>query len=317
MATLAHEQTSVRRSPAAAPQMVDAAGRADVIRRVLVATDGSGASDGAVRFAELIAKRGDFSTRLVSVLEPVGRVFEPPLSDAVLEQVERRLTGMRCQVHALTGARVSWPTAVNIGPVGETIARFADTDASDLVIVGFGRHRRVSDRPPEKATVRTIAEQSAVPVLVVPSHIRTLPTRAMLALDFSRSSLRAARAALQVMGDTGVMHLVYVHANNEPFPAEPADPDATYRAGFDAFFDAVEDALKPPAGVRFEWSVMPGGDPVDELLAYAANNGIELIAVGNHGKSMHERTQLGSVSTGILRSAQCSVLVAGSADAGA
>ena len=46
-------------------------------------------------------------------------------------------------------------------------------------------------------------------------------------------------------------------------------------------------------------------------MAYAAANGIQLIAVGNHGKVVHDRLKLGSVSSGLLRSAQCMVLVAG------
>jgi hypothetical protein len=38
---------------------------------------------------------------------------------------------------------------------------------------------------------------------------------------------------------------------------------------------------------------------------------MELIAIGNHGKAMRERLHLGSVSAGILRSAQCPVLMSG------
>jgi nucleotide-binding universal stress UspA family protein len=114
------------------------------------------------------------------------------------------------------------------------------------------------------------------------------------------------------MGATGgVVHLVYVHANDGPCPTEPLDPDPTYTAGLASFFEAVERELAPPPGISFVRARIQRGDPAPELLAYAVANGMELIAVGNHGNAMRERLHLGSVSAGILRSAQCPVLVSG------
>ena len=281
----------------------------ETFRRMLVATDGSSASDGALQLADLIARRDDIPVAVLSVLDPEARVA---IAGALVEQVEQRFATIRGQVGIVIGARPAWHAAIDIGPVGETICRIADTRASDVIVVGFGQHRRSRDRTPDKATVRRIAELSSAPVLIVPSHARTVPTRAMLALDFSRSSIRAGRAAIKVMGAAeGVVHLVYVHTSFEPFPAAPTDPDPTYAAGFAAFFAAVERELCAPPGISFEHAVIRRGDPVSELLGYASANGMEMIAVGNHGKAVHERLQLGSVSTGILRSAQCMVLVSG------
>jgi nucleotide-binding universal stress UspA family protein len=114
------------------------------------------------------------------------------------------------------------------------------------------------------------------------------------------------------MGPTeGVVHLVYVHAADAPFPVEPLDPDPTYTTGMAAFFEAVERELCAPPGISFVRAGIQRGDPVSELLTYGVANGMELIAVGNHGKATRDRFQLGSVSAGILRSAQCPVLVSG------
>ena len=282
------------------------------LHRILVATDGSPASDGALRLAGIVSRPGGVPVEVLSVLDPTGTGMEHVLPEAFVGEVERRFARVRAQVNTATDQKPGWRTSIDIGPIAETISRLADGRDADLIIVGFGQHRRMRDRAPDKATVRRIAELSATPVFVVPSHARHRPANVMVALDFSRSSLRAARAALAVMDSPGVMHLVYVHTTYEPFPAAPADPDLSYEAGFTSFFESVERELDAPAGISFERVVIQLGDVVSELLAYAEVNDVDLIAVGNHGKTKREERALGSVSAGILRSAQCSVVVSGS-----
>ncbi len=301
-----HNTTDLRNDPEMASAS-DSRSSGASVTRILVATDGTLTADGALQIADLLARRDRIPVDVVSVLDPDARVVH----GALVEEVERRFATIRSRACTVMGARRGWRAAIDIGPVGETICRVAASRAADLIVVGFGQHRRIRDRTPEKATVRQIAEHATSPVLIVPSGTRTLPSHGMLALDFSRSSLRAGRAALRVLEPPGVMHLVYVHTSYEPFPAEPADADPTYSAGFASFFDAVERELDAPAGISFERAVVQRGDPVAELMAYAATNGIQLIAVGNHGKAVHDRLKLGSVSSGLLRSAQCMVLVAG------
>jgi len=299
------------RSDFSAPRPFVVAPDDGVLHRILVATDGSSTADGALKLADLIAQREESSMDVLSVLDPAPTVTECLFADALAEHVERRFTRVRIQVGAVIAAPPRWRPAIDVGSVGETICRVARARASDLIVVGSGQHRRVGDRTPEKTTALRIAELSSTPVLAVPSHIRTLPTRAMFAMDFSRTSIRAARAALHVMGTPGVVHLVYVRTDHEPF-AERVDLDPTYAAGFASFFDGVELELCPPPGVTFERVVVRWGDPVSELLGYGSARGIELIAVGNRGEAANELHHLGSVSAGILRSAQCAVLVSGS-----
>ena len=306
------ERTTMSQGDVSAPRTFAAAEIAPRLHRILVATDGSSASDGALRLARIVSRQGEIPVEVLSVLDPAVTGMEHVLPDAFVGEVERRFARVHTQVNSVTGRKPDWRTSIDIGPIPETISRLADGRGADLIVVGFGQHRRMRDRPPDKATVRRIAELSSTPVFVVPSHAHDRPANAMLALDFSRSSLRAARAALAVMDTPGVMHLVYVHTTYEPFPAAPPDPDLSYAAGFASFFEAVERELDAPAGISFERVVIQLGDIVSELLAYAEVNGVDLIAVGNHGKTRREERALGSVSAGILRSAQCSVVVSGS-----
>jgi nucleotide-binding universal stress UspA family protein len=52
------------------------------------------------------------------------------------------------------------------------------------------------------------------------------------------------------------------------------------------------------------------GEPGDELVAFAEQHHIDMIATGTHGRSAIGRLALGSVSTKVVRAARCAVLVA-------
>src|SRR5262245_49077140 len=51
------------------------------------------------------------------------------------------------------------------------------------------------------------------------------------------------------------------------------------------------------------------GDPAEEIVAYAAKAGMDLIVMGTHGRTGLERLLMGSVAEKVMREANCSVLV--------
>ena len=67
--------------------------------------------------------------------------------------------------------------------------------------------------------------------------------------------------------------------------------------------------LHPSPGIRVEY-VLLHGDPAHEIIAFAEQMGIDMIAAGTHGRSALGRLVLGSVSTKLVRTAKCWVLVA-------
>ncbi|WP_174448507.1 universal stress protein [Conexivisphaera calida] len=70
--------------------------------------------------------------------------------------------------------------------------------------------------------------------------------------------------------------------------------------------DAVEFARSK--GADADGSVLVG-DPVESIVELAQGMGVDLIVTGSRGLSRLKRILLGSVSTGILTEAKCSVLV--------
>src|SRR5687768_17171170 len=103
----------------------------DTFHRLLVATDGSSASDGALKLVDLIAQRDGSAVAVLSVLDPQAPVAG---GGGVAEQVERRFASIRTQVNSIVGLRPEWHAAIGIGPVGETVCRVAGARATDLIV---------------------------------------------------------------------------------------------------------------------------------------------------------------------------------------
>ncbi|OGG48203.1 MAG: hypothetical protein A3F84_21960 [Candidatus Handelsmanbacteria bacterium RIFCSPLOWO2_12_FULL_64_10] len=61
-------------------------------------------------------------------------------------------------------------------------------------------------------------------------------------------------------------------------------------------------------GVNVRWSIVDG-DPVHEILAYAAKLDVDLIAMATHGRSGLARAILGSVTDAVLRRGNRPMLV--------
>ena len=73
--------------------------------------------------------------------------------------------------------------------------------------------------------------------------------------------------------------------------------------------EAVARRLGVPPGVRVEYALLHG-DAAHEMLAFADERQIDLVAADAHGRSALGRLVMGSVSTTLVRAAQCWVLVA-------
>jgi hypothetical protein len=66
--------------------------------------------------------------------------------------------------------------------------------------------------------------------------------------------------------------------------------------------------LRGPENVRID-DVVLSGDPAKELLSYAERIEADLVAAGSHGHGFITRLVIGSVTTKLLRTATCAVLV--------
>ena len=269
---------------------------------LLIATDGRPAADGAIIVGRSIANRDHEPQELVAV-EALERFGERPDATIVQHDLPLRLAQQRARTTDIR--RDGWPLSIAYGSPGSTIAELADHTRRHLIVVGLHVHPR-RDRWLGRETVLQVMQHASCPVLAVDSHRRTIPRRTLLAIDFSPSSIAAAAEALRVIGDTGPVYFAHIMPRTAvPFDAGPQpmyEPDVRMRLAL------VERGLDLPPNVETHFVVLRG-DPAKELLAFAEQEGIELIATGSHGQSSLRGSVIGSVPTALVRAAQCSVLV--------
>ena len=269
---------------------------------LLIATDGRPAADGAIIVGRSIANRDHEPQELVAV-EALERVDERPDATIVQHDLPLRLAQQRVRTTDIR--RDSWPLSIAYGSPGSTIAELADHTQRRLIVMGLHVHPR-RDRWLGRETVLQVIQRTSCPVLAVDSNRRTIPRRTLLAIDFSPSSIAAAGEALRVIGDTGPVFFAHVMPRTAiPFDAGPQpmyEPDVRMRLAL------LERGLDLPPNVDTRLVVLCG-DPARELLAFAEQEGIELIATGSHGQSALRGSVIGTVPTALVRAAQCSVLV--------
>ena len=275
----------------------------------LVATDGSARADGSLRAATLLARRTGAAVDVLSVLTPMP-VVAPEIALPVTPELEvarhRELVQqVRAQLGRVCGDTEQWRLTIADGEPPTAIARTARATEVKLVVVGLGRHG-IIDRLFGDETALQLLRISPVPVLAVPSTFVALPHRAIAAMDFSVSSIRAAHAALELLGESGILYLVHVIARDvESGMWEALHQD--YMKAVNEGFERVKQQLGAPPAIQIE-TVTLRGDPAHELLQYAGTANVELIACGSHGHGFFSRLLLGSVASKLLRGASCAVL---------
>ena len=282
-------------------------------KRIIVATNGSPTSDAALRVAAAIAARQERRVEVLAVLEPLPVLdagFAPtagPFESYDGRRSDALRTRVRAQVSAVTGSADSWPVEVRVGHPATEIVRAARERDVVLIVMGIGRHAP-ADRIFGSETALKVSRRSVVPVLAVVPGADRLPRNAFVGMDFSASSIEAARNAMRFLQAPATLTLVHVSPDLDIPPIALDEWQSTYARGVAEAFEKAKNALAAPAGITLEMVTLHG-DAAEELLHFGAQSGMDLIAAGSHGHNFVERLLIGSVATKLLRSAQCSMLL--------
>lgn len=280
---------------------------------IAVATDGTHDSDGAVRLGVELARRDGVAVALLSVVEPMPFADNEGGTAADTERltrlaIEDRKGELGAQRTRTFPTDRPWPHAIHVGNRVEEIVKHADHHGASLIVLGLGSHG-VFARLLHRETALRVIRTAPIPVLAVPSGAVEVPRSAVVAIDFTPASEDAARAALKVLGGRGTLYfghatprIVIPQGDSRPW-GEPRVADVLGR------LEAMARRLDIPSDVTVEF-VSLHGEPADELVAFAEQQHADMIATGAHGRSAIGRLVLGSVSTNVVRSAPCAVLVA-------
>jgi nucleotide-binding universal stress UspA family protein len=276
------------------------------LRRILVATDGAAASEGALTVAGLLARRDGAVIDVVSVLPRWG---PPPAVHEFLDMTGELLNSRLARVfpqgeRALGDSGTRWTVnVIDGGSVVESIVEAAEVQGHDLIVTGRGRGW--VDRWLRRPTALAVAQHSAIPVLVVPPSVTALPTRAVVSVDGTDADSSIATAAVGVLAESAALHLVH---------GGPGAADAERSVGWARRLASLERALNRLGPAAVERVVVRAGEPAAGLLAYAETIGADLIAVGARQPATTLRDRvIGGISRQVLRAADSCVLLCGAA----
>jgi nucleotide-binding universal stress UspA family protein len=286
-----------------------------VVAPLLVATDASAPSDAAIRAAREIAARTRQPVRIVAVHAPVP-VVSPEVQLANTPDMEAQACeDLADQVHdqiERVGGSAQWEVEVVTGDPAATIAGMASDMCASLVIMGLGGHG-VFDRLLGDEMVLQVLRLGTVPVLAVAPAFSGLPLRVLAGIDFSASSVRALTLGAQLLRPRGKLTLAHVITQD----ADPLNWNG-FDAGYSGAVGRAMDRVIAEVGfgdvATVERKVI-SGDPSKELLRLMEETTPDLVVAGSHGHNFLSRLLLGSVSTRLIRQANCSVLVAPPDDA--
>ena len=132
--------------------------------------------------------------------------------------------------------------------------------------------------------------------------------------DFSNSAQQALAYAFSVAqlfnSRITLLHVVTVF-DDDPYNPEQSFPDVQQyyehleQRAESQFNDTLAEGT---SNIQVDTVVQRGFSPYEEILAYAKNNQVDLVAMGTHGRKPIARFLLGSVTEKVIHQAECPVL---------
>jgi nucleotide-binding universal stress UspA family protein len=282
---------------------------------ILVAVAGDDCTTATVRFAEVLAAERGATPSLLYVMElaPIatldGGIGTAVLTQILLDPAERVKDehALRVAHHLDTGVPSTWPMTVEVGNVSTSIIMHAEQVHAELIVMGLHHHGKI-DRVLGEDTVRAMMSLGGIPVLGLRPELVSLPKTIVVATDFSRASIRAARLARRLMPEDGTMYLTFVTTSGD-FATESTEGRRVIETnGIDMAFSQLHTLLDPTPGMRIV-HVKREGNTIEELTSVCEAIKPELIAVGSQRHAFRERLFMGSVAKAITSDARWSVLV--------
>lgn len=289
------------------------------IESVLVATDLTEASGEVLRAAAAIARSTgarlhvlhSFDFPIVPYTEENRRAatFKSRIGDARRELSE--------QVRLATGPDVEVASEeVVIYIAHKAIREHADGVDADLIVMGPHRVRPTADAILGSTADRVI-RSSPVPCLIVRAPLALPLRRVLVPLDLSKTAQGALDRALEWSATLGpndggpsgaeltVLHVVPPEFASENFPFDREVIAPELHRAVQAAIDRVGDVSHVTVREDVRW----GDSPVQEIVGMAKEEETDLLVLGTHGQGAIKRALIGSVASGVARSASCSVLL--------
>ena len=265
------------------------------LEKLLLATDGSAYSEGAIREALSLAKK--CSSKLIAVSVVITNLeFEVTMPQVVEKEEKKAREHLEAIKDEASKQGIDCDIMVYHGDEPyQDIVRQAHENHVDLIIVG--RHGRTGLlRLMMGSVAAKVIGHAPCNVLVVSPTARVEFKNILVATDGSRYGEAAIREAIGIAK----------RCNSELVIVSVASLDAEIKSAEGYVRRAVEFAVKD--GVKAD-SVTVIGKPYEAIVETAKQKHADLIVVGSHGRRGLERLLMGSVTERVIGHTEAGVLV--------
>jgi nucleotide-binding universal stress UspA family protein len=281
--------------------------------RLLLSTDGSEFSEGAIREAIKLAKRCGSKLSVLSVVETNAEYAA--LAPQLIEKAEKAAKDHLAAVQARAKAEgVAIETIVREGE--DSYAYVADEavkNKSTMIIMGR-RGRKGLKRLVMGSTTARVIGHAPCSVLVVPRAAQVEFKSIVVATDGSKYSAAAASEAIGIAkrNSARITAVAVVPADiavptDVDFAAMQAEKLADQEMhAAEKNAKAVKDAAAKE-GLEAKAFVMTG-KPADAVMEIAKDEKADLVVVGSHGRTGLDKLLMGSVAERVIVLAPCAVL---------
>lgn len=265
------------------------------LARLVLPTDGSEFSEGAVREAINLAKTCSSKLIAVSVIEinPEYAAIAPQLVEKEekearehLESVKARALkeGVDCEIIAHQGEEPY-----------RYIVEEAERNKADMIVMGRRGRTGLKRLMMGSETARTIGH-APCNVLVVPRAAKLEFKNILIATDGSKHSDAAATEAVGIAKRCG-SSLIALSVIYSDVDKKCAEENIKKIKG-----------LAEKEGVKVD-ALIAEGRPFEVVVNTAKNKNADAIVIGSHGRTALARLLMGSVTERVIGTAECAVLV--------
>lgn len=288
------------------------------MRKILVGTDFSRASDRAVHAAVSLARRANAALRVVHVVPPrrqLTGLWRTDPTTVVAAHQHARAALIRVAETVDPDRQIAMSTGLVSGRASAEIAREAREFGADLLVIGaLGEHEVRLNQVALGGTAVKLLSMTPLPLLLVRAF--SPPPRAVLAaVDLSplSSDVLAWARAMAADGE-GV---TVFHGYEVPFAAR-LDAYGIARESIDLYSDEeqsrreheLHSLMEPMNGTGVWQGIVKRGEAIDRLFEHIRELKPDLIVLGKHGQRRRKRAdRTGSVSRHVAMFAPTNVLV--------